>query len=160
MQELVISCMQELVILSEASLRAESKNLARSSARLGGDGRARAAAQGMDHKQEARADSQPKSENGGLREEDRARSFAPAAAAQDDARGMKANIDLVACCFDKRQLAQSKHLRARRSKCNTGHAIAESSWFRYADSCSEPSSGEVTRIAIEAPATRSGRLAR
>jgi hypothetical protein len=44
--------MQELVILSEASLRAESKDLARSSARLGGDGRARAATQGMDEEQE------------------------------------------------------------------------------------------------------------
>ena len=71
----------------------DATELRRAVRSAGSDGRARAAAQGMDQEQEARADSQPQSRNGGLRAEDRARSFAPAAAAQDDARGQSTMTD-------------------------------------------------------------------
>ncbi len=48
---------------------------------------------GWTRSRKARADSPPKSRDGGLRAEDRARSFAPAAAAQDDARGRRTMTD-------------------------------------------------------------------
>jgi hypothetical protein len=71
----------------------DATDLRRAIRSAGKDGRARAAAQGMDQEQEARADSQLKSRNGGLRAEDRARSIAPAASAQDDGSGQRTITD-------------------------------------------------------------------
>jgi hypothetical protein len=74
---------ESCVILSEASLRAQSKDLARSSARL-----AKAVVRERQLKGWTRSRKleliPTKIENSGLRAEDRARSFAPAASAQDD----------------------------------------------------------------------------
>src|SRR5208282_3065767 len=69
----------------------------------------------MDQEQEARAASQPKSRNGGIRAEDRARSFAPAAAAQDDAMGNSTttNREIDATNLRVANLAEFPFYRAR-----------------------------------------------